>query len=242
MSVLVPPEIHVQSEKVEQLLGLDARFECRIKANPLVNHYWMRNGNVIENTPLDTGVADQQLGGHHHHQRSHNQQHHHSNNKYEVIIYNQNSNEFLTVNVLIVKNISKADFGLYQCFAVNSLNTSQAQVELKEIVLRRTPATKTSASKILFYSNTHKDAHSPAASAAINEHNSVLDDDYRATTRLTVGLSKQIKQQQQQRNQTNSKLLGHLVGNELSKNVVGDEESLDSNESKLKPLTADLDR
>ena len=97
--VIVPPEIHVQSEKVEQLLGLDARFECRIKANPLINHYWMRNGNVIENTSFE--VIDPSQPTHHHHHHSHKQQQ--QSNKYEIIIYNQNNNEFLTVNVLIVK-------------------------------------------------------------------------------------------------------------------------------------------
>lgn len=51
--------------------------------------------------------------------------------KYEIMIYNQNSNEYLTVSALTIKNINKTDFGLYRCFAVNSHNTTRAEVELK---------------------------------------------------------------------------------------------------------------
>lgn len=155
ISVEFAPELTIQSG-VEQLAGLDTRFECRIKANPLINHYWMKDGHVIENnnynllskdlsTEQDTAVAVAAAAK--------------SNMKYEINIYNQNSVEYLTVSVLLVKNISKADFGVYQCVAVNSYNTSKVDVELKEIVImkhRPQSATKTAASRILFYSNLHK--------------------------------------------------------------------------------------
>lgn len=153
ISVEFGPELSVQSDRVEQLQGLDTRFECRIKANPLMNHYWIKDGHVIEQTQPDSGS---------------------SNNKYEINIYNQNSVEYLTVSVLLVKNISKSDFGVYQCVAVNSYNTSRVEIELKEIVIKQsgklasTPKTAAAASRILFYSN-NKDAassQSPFASSS----------------------------------------------------------------------------
>lgn len=58
--------------------------------------------------------------------------------KYEINIYNQNSNDYLTVSALTIKNISKSDFGVYQCYAVNSHNTAKADFELKGIVALKT--------------------------------------------------------------------------------------------------------
>ena len=37
----------MQNTEVEQRSGLDVRLECRIKANPLINHYWMKNDEVL---------------------------------------------------------------------------------------------------------------------------------------------------------------------------------------------------
>lgn len=82
----------MQSTEVEQRLGLDVRLECRIKANPLVNHYWMKNDEVIDNTLI-------------------NMQGHQANfikdltnqDKYEINIYNQNNEEFLTISSLVIK-------------------------------------------------------------------------------------------------------------------------------------------
>ena len=71
---------------VEHAVGSDVRLECRIKANPLVNHYWMKNDKVIENSLMNmhfvrdpTKVA-----------------------KYEINIFNQNNKEYLTVSSLVV--------------------------------------------------------------------------------------------------------------------------------------------
>jgi len=157
VSVEFAPELRVQQEKVEQIVGQDARFECRIKANPLVNHYWMKDGRVIENglTNLFDGAAN-------HFKSGSDGETLKSSNKYEIVTYNQNSHEHLTISALIVKNVSKNDFGTYQCFAVNPHNISKIEVELKEIQVRRaTSTTKAAVSRILVYNgvennNNHK--------------------------------------------------------------------------------------
>lgn len=171
VSVEFAPEINVQSHKVEQLLGMDARFECKIKANPLTNHYWMKDGHVIENSLVSTDIMlnNQDV--------KKIQQY---VSKYEINIYNQNNNEYLTVSALTIRNITTRDFGVYQCYAVNSYNTSKAEVELKEILLRRPSPTKVAVSRILIYNN-GKDS------------NSDYDEfEYRSATK-TVGLSKHRK-------------------------------------------------
>jgi hypothetical protein len=82
---VVSTEIHVPSSKVEQAIGHSARLECKIKANPLINHYWMRNGQIIENSLVSSLEGSQK------------------ESKYEINIYNQNTNEYLTVSVLHIK-------------------------------------------------------------------------------------------------------------------------------------------
>jgi hypothetical protein len=75
------------------LVGYDARFECRIKANPLTNHYWMKDDEIINNALINP------------------QNYHHTTkdwpnsnqNKYEINIYNQNSDEYLMISALVVK-------------------------------------------------------------------------------------------------------------------------------------------
>jgi hypothetical protein len=106
---------------VEQFVGFDIQFECLIKANPLANHYWMKDGNVIENlrNPL---MSDEDY------QRFHPKI---TPMKYEINVYNEKRQQFLTVSQLLVKNITINDFGVYQCFAVNAHNTVKAEVELE---------------------------------------------------------------------------------------------------------------
>jgi hypothetical protein len=84
----------MQSHKVDQLIGMDARFECKIKANPLINHYWMKDGRVIENTQPSTDVILN---------NENTKIAQPSLSKYEINIYNQNSNEYLTVSSLIIR-------------------------------------------------------------------------------------------------------------------------------------------
>lgn len=98
--IKVSPELRVQQERVEQIVGQDARFECRIKANPLVNHYWMKDGRVIENglTNLFDGAANHFKSGNEADSSTLK-----SSNKYEIVTYNQNSHEHLTISALIVK-------------------------------------------------------------------------------------------------------------------------------------------
>ncbi len=69
---------------------MDARLECKIKANPLVNHFWMKDGRVIENTLFSPEY-----------QNDKNIQP--AMSKYEINIYNQNSIEYLTVSALNIR-------------------------------------------------------------------------------------------------------------------------------------------
>ncbi len=86
--------IEVESETVEQLVGLDARFECRIRANPLTNHYWMKDDQVIDNTVINPYNFQSNL------KREWPSFNH---NKYEINIYNQNGNDFMKISALVVK-------------------------------------------------------------------------------------------------------------------------------------------
>ena len=81
----------MQTTEVEQRLGLDVRLECRIKANPLINHYWMKNDEVIDNTLInmqgDQANFIKDL---------------HNQDKYEINIYNQNNKVYLTISSLVI--------------------------------------------------------------------------------------------------------------------------------------------
>jgi hypothetical protein len=93
----------VVANKVEHVAGQDARFECRIRANPLTNFYWSKNDQIIENSVMTVGDAVL-----HAHEQASVASMAHSNNfierktlKYEAMIFNQN--EHLTVITLVVK-------------------------------------------------------------------------------------------------------------------------------------------
>jgi hypothetical protein len=94
----VPPEIFVHTHRVEQLLGQDARFECRIKANPLINFYWMKNDKVIES--LDNSVLQNSVETHQIIQNTLNNDYKKSS-KYETLIYT--SHDYLTSVTLVVR-------------------------------------------------------------------------------------------------------------------------------------------
>lgn len=109
-SFLVPPELHVHQERVEQMIGQDARFECRIRANPLTNHYWMKDGRVIESVG-GGGPNDHVTSGlimvNNNHGGDASQK---SSGKYEIVTYNQNSHENLIISALVVKvSLTKFD-------------------------------------------------------------------------------------------------------------------------------------
>lgn len=83
------------------MLGQDARFECRIRANPLTNHYWMKDGRVIESASADlvahvkSSVLNEGTSGEGNSKLA--------AGKYEVITYNQNSHENVIISALVVK-------------------------------------------------------------------------------------------------------------------------------------------
>ncbi len=83
----VGPEIEVETSEVEHVVGSDVRLECRIKANPLVNHYWMKDDKVIENSVMNMHFARDPT----------------KVVKYEMNIFNQNNIEYLTVSSLVIK-------------------------------------------------------------------------------------------------------------------------------------------
>ena len=70
------------------------RLVCKIKANPLINHYWIKDGRVIENSiefeyKFENRANDQ------------NQQEP-QRFKYEINI-NNNNNDFITTSSLLIR-------------------------------------------------------------------------------------------------------------------------------------------
>lgn len=104
LQFLVPPELHVHQDKVEQIIGQEARLECRIRANPLVNHYWMKDGKVIETSLLEPSSLVKAVMSNDAPAVSK------SAGKYEIFTYNQNSHEHLTISALIVKVMITREF------------------------------------------------------------------------------------------------------------------------------------
>ena len=87
---LVSPEVYIETNKFEEKVGADARFECKIVANPLINHYWIKDGRVIENSvDFEFKYED----------RVNNRD---SQNKYEITI-NNNNNDFITISSLLIR-------------------------------------------------------------------------------------------------------------------------------------------
>ena len=101
----VEPEIHVHTQRVEQILGQEARFECRIKANPLVNFYWMKNDRVIESVDNSILMNNAESPGVHILTNSLSSDSvSRKSLKYETIVYNNHHNhEYLTVVSLVIK-------------------------------------------------------------------------------------------------------------------------------------------
>ncbi len=85
--IKVGPEVEVESGEVEHALGSDLRLECRIKANPLVNHYWMKDDIVIESSLMNMHFVRDST----------------KPVKYDINIFNQNNKEYLTVSSLVIK-------------------------------------------------------------------------------------------------------------------------------------------
>lgn len=146
------PELTMQHDKVERMLGQEARFECKIKASPLKNHYWMKDGVVIDNVINGIYLEHRPVfSNKNEFEYQMNSRVAHS--KYDILVYNQNSNENSLVSALTIKNLTKSDFGIYQCFGINAHNTTIIEAELKEI-LRRSSTSKTkSSSRILVFGN-----------------------------------------------------------------------------------------
>ena len=80
---------------------MDARFECKIRANPLLNHYWMKNENVIESSLNSENL----INSHSFISTGSFIEKDNKFRKYEIVIYNQNSLEYITVSALIIKVI-----------------------------------------------------------------------------------------------------------------------------------------
>lgn len=134
VSVEFGPEVHTE-KKIDQFLGMDARIECKIKSNPLINHYWMKGDHVII-----TGTDKSE--------------------KYDVSIFSHN--DFVTTSILVVKNVTVDDLGKYECFAINGKTAAKSEVFLDELVLRRASSPRPIVSRILIYQDiltTSKSTH-----------------------------------------------------------------------------------
>jgi hypothetical protein len=90
---LVSPEIYIHTNKFEEKIGADVQFVCKIAANPLINHYWIKDGRVIENS-VDISIVEFKSED-----RVNIRE---SQNKYEINI-NNNNNDFITINTLIIR-------------------------------------------------------------------------------------------------------------------------------------------
>ena len=97
----VSPEVHVVSHKVDQHVGQDARFECRIRAYPLNRFYWMKNDRIIDNSVISAEHAGAQQT--HSASANGNSLIEKKTSKYETIVYHQNNNNYLTVVALVIK-------------------------------------------------------------------------------------------------------------------------------------------
>ena len=98
------------NERIEQAVGAqEARFECRIKANPLKSHYWMKDGIIIDN--IINGVYTENSKNNEYPRpvfSSKNEfDYQYSNRlshiKYDIHIHNMNSNDHSLVSALTIK-------------------------------------------------------------------------------------------------------------------------------------------
>lgn len=117
------PEVHTE-QKIEQFLGMDVRLECKIKSNPLINHYWMKGDHVIV-----SGID--------------------KIDKYEISTFSHS--DHVTISILIIKNLTTNDFGKYECFAINGKTASKSEVVLDELVIKRITSPRPIVSRIMVY-------------------------------------------------------------------------------------------
>ena len=103
------PEVHLDTARKEQAVGQEARFDCRIKASPLTNHYWMKDGLVIDNAI--NGAYSYMVNSNTIENRRSLQSRsfevdygaNQLSSKYEILIYDQNINENSLVSALTIK-------------------------------------------------------------------------------------------------------------------------------------------
>ena len=81
----------MQTSKLELIGGMNARLECKILSNPLINHYWTKDGYVIENSAMN----DYDDGDNVNIKRSFRHE-----LKHELIVRNH---DYLTVSTLLIR-------------------------------------------------------------------------------------------------------------------------------------------
>jgi hypothetical protein len=111
------PEVELENDALEYMIGQEARLECRIKAHPLTNHYWMKNGHVIDNV----------INGAYNYASKTNRRSLYSrknelgfssgqvpDSKYEILVYDHNTNEHSLASALIIKVNSILSLSFFQ--------------------------------------------------------------------------------------------------------------------------------
>ena len=85
------------------MIGQDARFECRIKASPLKNHYWMKDGIIIDNIINGIYLENQRPVFSNKNEFEYQLNNRMTHSKYDILVYNKNSNEYSVISALTVK-------------------------------------------------------------------------------------------------------------------------------------------
>ena len=104
------PEVQLENDKLEYTIGQEARLECKITAHPLTNHYWMKNGHVIDNVINEANNYAVNSNNYENRRSLYSRTNEFefsssqvSDSKYEILIYDQNTNEYSLVSALIIK-------------------------------------------------------------------------------------------------------------------------------------------
>lgn len=102
------PEVQLEHDTLEYTIGQEARLECKITAHPLTNHYWMKNGLVIDNA---INAANNYPNNYENRRSLYSRKSKEfdfsssqvTDSKYEILIYDQNTNEHSLVSALVIK-------------------------------------------------------------------------------------------------------------------------------------------
>jgi hypothetical protein len=105
------PEVQLEHDTLEYTVGQEARIECKITAYPLTNHYWMKNGLVIDNLINAPDNYPRNSNNYENRRSLYSRKSNEfdfsssqvTDSKYEILIYDQNTNEHSLISALVIK-------------------------------------------------------------------------------------------------------------------------------------------